>query len=169
MGLFGKFMDSMRIETVDDDEYYDDEEDVEEAPRSGIFGKNKSKTDEYDYDDTEPEKKRLFGSKNQQVTPVRRQMEVAMFKPTSMEDGMNIADALLSGKAVVLNMEGIQTELAQKILDFTSGSVYTMNGKLQGISSYIFIATPNQVELSGDFKEMLDAGQIDITGGFMRF
>ena len=64
----------------------------------------------------------------------------------------------LAGKAVVLNMEGIHTEIAQRIIDFTSGATYSMNGNLQKISNYIFIATPDSVELSGDFQDILAAG-----------
>ena len=43
---------------------------------------------------------------------MRRSMEVTMIKPTSMEDSRDICDFLLAGKAVVLNMEGIHTEVA---------------------------------------------------------
>ena len=85
-------------------------------------------------------------------------MEVTMIKPTSMDDSRDICDYLLSGKAVVLNMEGIHIETAQRIIDFTSGATYSMNGNLQKISNYIFIATPDSVELSGDFQDILSAG-----------
>ena len=85
-------------------------------------------------------------------------MEVTMIKPTSMDDSRDICDHLLSGKAVLLNMEGIHMETAQRIIDFTSGATYSMNGNLQKISNYIFIATPDSVELSGDFQDILSAG-----------
>ena len=85
-------------------------------------------------------------------------MEVSLIKPTSLDDAKEICDYLLAGKAVVLNMEGIHTETAQRIIDFTSGSTYSMNGNLQKISNYIFIATPDSVELSGDFQDILSAG-----------
>ena len=87
-----------------------------------------------------------------------------MVRPTSIEDAREICDYLLAGKAVVLNMEGIHTEIAQRIIDFTSGSTYSMNGNLQKISSYIFIATPESVELSGDFQEMIGNGTLDVSG-----
>ena len=67
---------------------------------------------------------------------------VSTIKPTSLEDAREICDYLLAGKAVVLNMEGIHTETAQRIIDFTSGATYSMDGNLQKISNYIFIATP---------------------------
>lgn len=84
-------------------------------------------------------------------------MEVTMIKPTSMDDSRDICDYLLAGKAVVLNMED-HMETAQRIIDFTSGATYSMNGNLQKISNYIFIATPDSVELSGDFQDILSAG-----------
>lgn len=94
-------------------------------------------------------------------------MEVTMIKPTSMDDSREICDYLLNGKAVVLNMEGLHMEIAQRIIDFTSGAAYSMDGNLQKISNYIFIATPENVELSGDFQNML-AGNTDINNINMR-
>lgn len=87
-----------------------------------------------------------------------------MIKPTSIEDARDICDFLLDGKAVVLNMEGIHMEVAQRIIDFTSGATYSMNGNLQKISSYIFIATPESVELSGDFQDLLGNANLDVSG-----
>ena len=52
-------------------------------------------------------------------------------------------------------MEGIHMEVAQRIIDFVSGAAYSMDGNLQRISNYIFIVTPNSVELSGDFQDIL--------------
>ena len=94
-------------------------------------------------------------------------MEVCVIKPASMEDTREIADTLLAGCTVVLNLEGIDVDIAQRIIDFTSGATYSMNGNLQKISSYIFIATPDSVELSGDFQDILAAGGamgMDVSG-----
>ena len=84
-----------------------------------------------------------------------------MVKPTSIEDAREICDYLLAGKAVVLNMEGIHTEIAQRIIDFTSGSCFAIQGNLQKISHYIFIITPASVDISGDFQDIL-AGSFDV-------
>ena len=80
-----------------------------------------------------------------------------MVKPTSIEDAREICDYLLAGKAVVLNMEGIHTEIAQRIIDFTSGSCFAISGNLQKISNYIFIITPASVDISGDFLSLMDS------------
>ncbi len=172
MGVFGKLMDSMRIDQDYDDDEYMEQEAYDDAPRGGIFKRARQQDDYDDYEDEESPKKGFFGTRNtgnSNVTPVRRQMEVCMVKPASIDESRMIVDCLLSGKAVVLNMEGMATEIAQRILDFTSGATYSMNGKLQRISTYIFIATPSQVELSGDFQDMLNSGQLDMSGINMRF
>ncbi len=163
MSFLGKFMDSMRLSDSEDDDYFldDDYEEDERPPRKGLFGKR----DEEYYDDDEeepqePARPRFLGrsSSNNKVVPMKRNMEVSMIKPTSIEDAKEICDYLLAGKAVVLNMEGLHTEIAQRIIDFSSGATYSMDGNLQKISNYIFIATPNSVELSGDFQDMLGGG-----------
>ena len=49
---------------------------------------------------------------------------------------------------------GIDVELAQRIIDFTSGSCFAISGNLQKISHYIFIITPASVDISGDFQDI---------------
>ena len=75
-------------------------------------------------------------------------MEVCVIKPTKVEDFREIADTLLSSCTVVLNLEGLDVELAQRIIDFSSGSCYAINGHLQKVSNYIFIITPSSVDIS---------------------
>ena len=157
MSLLGKLMDTMRLSSEDDeDDYYLDDDFEDEAPKKGLFSKRNNTEPE---DEPEgQEKPKFLGRSNPKVVPMRRSMEVTMIKTTSMDDSRDICDYLLSGKAVVLNMEGSHMETAQRIIDFTSGATYSMNGNLQKISNYIFIATPDSVELSGDFQDILSAG-----------
>lgn len=163
MSLLSKLMDSMRLSEGDDDDYFlDDEEYEDDRPsKKGLFSK---KNDEY-YDDEDDvdTKPRFLSRPSSKVVPLKRTMEVSMVKPTSIEDSREISDYLLAGKAVVLNMEGLHTEVAQRIIDFTSGATYSMNGNLQKISNYIFIATPESVELSGDFQDLLNSS-MDVSG-----
>ena len=162
-------MDTMRLDNDDDDDYFldDDYEEDEKPAKKSIFNK-KPVVDDLDDDFEEEPKPRFLPTRannaNSKVVSMRRGMEVSLIKPTSLEDAKEICDYLLAGKAVVLNMEGINTETAQRIIDFTSGATYSMNGNLQKISSYIFIATPQTVELSGDFQDLLSGGGMNISG-----
>ena len=133
MSLLNKLMELTRLTEEDDDDYfYDDEEEFDDdrPPRRTAFSRDK------DDEEEEAPKPRFMGSarssSGNKVVPMRsRGMEVTMVRPTSMEDSKEICDYLLSGKAVLLNMEGIHTEIAQRIIDFTSGSTYSMRGNLK--------------------------------------
>lgn len=162
MSLLSKLMDTMRL-SGEDDEYFGPEEDYEtdKSSRKSLFPVRDEADDDYDIDE---EQKPRFFSRSSKVVSMKKGMEVSLIKPTSIEDAREICDYLLAGKAVVLNMEGIHTEIAQRIIDFTSGATYSMNGNLQKISSYIFIATPESVELSGDFQDLLNNGTLDVSG-----
>lgn len=170
-------MDKLRLRGDDyflDDDNYDDQDD-EEPSRKGLFGK-RGRDDGY-YDDDEPDEEpqragflgRSSNNHSNKVVPMKKNMEVAMLIPTSFGDSQEICDYLLAGKTVVLNMEGLHTEIAQRIIDFASGAVYSISGNLQKISNYIFIVTPETVDLSGDFQDILgnagaNSGPLDMTG-----
>ena len=84
-------------------------------------------------------------------------MQVCVIKPTSVEDAREITETLLENRTVVLNVEGLDVEIAQRIIDFTSGSCFAISGNLQKISNYIFIITPASVDISGDFLSLMDS------------
>ena len=88
-------------------------------------------------------------------------MEVCVIKPTTVEDAREITETLLCNRTVVLNLEGLDVDIAQRIIDFSSGSCFAINGNLQKISNYIFIITPKSVDISGDFQEVL-SGAFDV-------
>ena len=170
MSFLTKLMETMRLDNEEDDDYFldDDYQDEEKPAKKSIFNK-KPVTEDLNDDFEEDPKPRFLPTRannNNKVVAMRRGsgMEVSLVKPTSLEDAKEICDYLLAGKAVVLNMEGINTETAQRIIDFTSGATYSMNGNLQKISSYIFIATPQTVELSGDFQDLFTGGGMNISG-----
>lgn len=110
--------------------------------------------------------KPVVSSKVSPMRPSNRKMnqsgmEVCVIKPHSMEDAREITETLLSDCTVLLNMEGLDLDIAQRIIDFSSGSCYSIGGNLQKISNYIFIVTPANVDISGDFQEILN-GAFDV-------
>ena len=79
-----------------------------------------------------------------------------MIKPTNVDDSREITETLLSGRTVILNLEGLDLEAAQRIIDFTSGATFAIDGNLQKISNYIFLITPTTVDISGDLQDLLN-------------
>lgn len=165
MSVMDKLLNAMRLNPNDedyyeDDDYLDDEEEIEEpAPRKKMSKKIKEE-EEY-YEERTPKK-----SLQPKITPMRQPvakkvsasangMEVCVIKPSSVEEAREITETLLSNRTVVLNLEGLDVDVAQRIIDFTSGSCFAVSGNLQKISHYIFIVTPASVDISGDFLDIL--------------
>jgi len=97
-------------------------------------------------------------SATSKVVPIRtttKGLEVCIMKPTSFEDSQEICDMLLTGRATVINLEGFDDKLAQRTMDFISGAVYAINGKLHRISNAIFIVSPDTVDISGDYLDLI--------------
>ena len=86
-------------------------------------------------------------------------MEVCIVKPTSVNDARDVTDLILQGSTVVLNLEGLDVDIAQRIIDFTSGSCYAVQGNVMKISHYIFVITPSTVDISGDISLPTGADQ----------
>ncbi len=95
-------------------------------------------------------------------------MGIKVMKPTSFEDSQDICDVLLAGKATIINLEGFNVDLAQRVMDFVSGAVYAANGKLHQISNYIFIISPENVDISGDYFDMLKQNGFEVPTLFGR-
>ena len=168
MGVVDKFLDIMKLNDDDyDDEYYDDEEYLddgyEEKPqRRSLFGKKNTKEDNFDDFNMEEEDRSFQPAAGNKVTPMRQpaarrggNMEVCVVKPTSVDDSREITETLLSGRTVILNLEGMDLEVAQRIIDFVSGAAFAISGNLQKISNYIFLVTPTNVDISGDLQDLL--------------
>ena len=79
--------------------------------------------------------------------------EVFVIKPQAFDDAQTVVDFMKKGKVIVINMEGLQLEPAQRIIDFIGGACYGITGELRAISDNIFIAVPSNIEVSGDLRE----------------
>lgn len=84
-------------------------------------------------------------------------MEVAIMKPVNIETSSSVVDALLDGKAAVVNLETLDETTAQKIIDFLSGACYAIDGKLKNVSSRIFLLAPKNVDISGDISSTVSS------------
>ena len=82
--------------------------------------------------------------------------EVCVMKPKRFDEATEIVDALLDNCTVILNLEGLDMELAQHIIDFTSGASYSLDGSIRRVSAYIFILTPEGVDITGDSQDFLN-------------
>lgn len=151
MSFISKFTNVFR---ESDDDEFDDYDDYEDDFNDSDEGASKRRFFAAKSEDTEADERPQFRKKNVVSYRGKAKGEVVVIRPNSMEDANQITDTLQEGKAVVLNLEGIHVELAQRIIDYSAGSCYAISGSLQKITSYIFLITPPGVDISGDIQEL---------------
>lgn len=99
------------------------------------------------------------GNKKQQGKIVNihssTQFKIVVMQPESFEDAQDICDHLKNKKPIIVNFEDVEKEAAQRIIDFLSGSVYSLDGDIQKVSNNIFLIAPHNVDIMGDFKDEL--------------
>ncbi len=80
-------------------------------------------------------------------------IRVVVTQPQNVNDAREMCDHLRANKPIIINLEDLEKETAQRIVDFMSGCVYAMDGDFQKVSSYIFLATPHGIDITGDIKD----------------
>ena len=147
MGVLDRFLNAMKLnddDGFDDDDFLDDEIDEdyeEERPAKRRIFKKLEEEDDYEDDYDIPQRKvksqpkpkarqtkqpTAPASSSSKISPMRPRksggMEVCVIKPHTMEDAREITETLLANCTVVLNMEGLEVDIAQRIIDFASVS-----------------------------------------------
>jgi cell division inhibitor SepF len=74
--------------------------------------------------------------------------EVALFAPRAFADVTDIADALRSRRVAIVNLQGVDRALLQRIVDFTSGVAYTLDGKIQKLADAMYLIVPPGVAVN---------------------
>ena len=88
--------------------------------------------------------------------PVSGGMKMIVYHPVSYEDTQIIIDNLKSRKPVIVNMEELDMDCAQRILDFLSGAIYALNGTMCKVSRGIFVVAPNNYDVVGNEDDYAD-------------
>lgn len=134
-----KFLEYIGIEENDmEDEYYAEEE-YEEAPHADNVVKMGSRSN-----------RQSAPSGNVVSLPSAAQLKMIVYHPISYEDTQNIIDNLKSRKPVIVNMEELELDCAQRILDFMAGAIYALNGTIYKISRGIFVVAPTNYDVIGN-------------------
>ena len=71
-------------------------------------------------------------------------------KPLSAKDGLIIADYLIHGYTVVMNIEDMERVMVVRLIDFLQGAIHVLGGDLRRVSSSTFVLSPRQGEISED-------------------
>jgi cell division inhibitor SepF len=74
-----------------------------------------------------------------------RPMEIVVLEPRSFDEARAGADHLKSRRPVIVNLKDADRDLAKRIVDFTCGVTYAVDGQMQRIGDEIFLFTPTSV------------------------
>jgi cell division inhibitor SepF len=82
-------------------------------------------------------------------------VQVHLVVPKSFNDAQQIADQFKDDVPVILNLQGTDTDLSKRLIDFASGLTYALDGGMQRIADKVFLLTPRNVEVSAEERARL--------------
>jgi len=86
-------------------------------------------------------------------------VRVHLVVPHTFQDAQQIADRFKDGIPVILNLQATDQELSKRLIDFTSGLTYALDGGMQRVADKVFLLTPRNVEVSAEERaRLLESG-----------
>ena len=86
-------------------------------------------------------------------------VRVHLVIPKSFNDAQQVADKFKDEIPVVLNLQGTDTDLSKRLIDFASGLTYALDGGMQRVADKVFMLTPRNVEISAEERaELIQKG-----------
>ena len=82
-------------------------------------------------------------------------VRVHFVAPKSFNDVQDVADKFKDSIPVILNLQGTDTDLSKRLIDFSSGLTYALEGGMQRIADKVFLLTPHNVEVSAEERARL--------------
>ena len=85
----------------------------------------------------------------------RESSRVHLVIPKSFNDAQDVADKFKDPIPVIINLQGSETDLSKRLIDFASGLTYALDGGMQRIADKVFLLTPRNVEVSAEERARL--------------
>src|SRR5437763_13879975 len=85
----------------------------------------------------------------------RGDIRVHYVEPKNFNDVQDVADKFKESIPVILNLQGTDTDLSKRLIDFSSGLTYALDGGMQRIADKTFLLTPRNVEFSAEERARL--------------
>ena len=109
------------------------------------------------YEEVTPMNTERYEEPKKPVTPIvantsesDSNIELKVVRPTSFEEVSDIADYLIDGCTVVLNLELLDNVQTVRMLDFLNGVTYSTDGEIKNVAKNTYIITPHNVDVSED-------------------
>ena len=100
------------------------------------------------------------GGRPAPVTPLRRAAaprpapagmnEILTVHPRHYKDAQTIAESFREGVPVIINLSQMSDADARRLIDFASGLSLGLYGRIERVTSKVFLLSPENVAVSGD-------------------
>lgn len=185
----GHVQDPDGADYYDDEEIYEDEADYEErpslvddgrsfsrswlrsandydyAPRTERGRRRSERSDRYDRADRTDRTDRYEQDLSAKIYPFPNNdaqtiMNIRLINPSSIDECSEIVDLLRDGHSVIVNLESVKHDVAQRIVDFLAGTVHAFSGGIEIIAHKTFLCVPKGVDVSGKVNEEIKTSSI---------
>ncbi len=79
-------------------------------------------------------------------------------EPKRFNEAREVADRFKEGTAVIMNLQSTEDTIARRLVDFASGLVYGLDGKIEMVANRVYLLTPANVEVSAEDRERIAGG-----------
>ncbi|GBC87685.1 Cell division protein SepF [bacterium HR12] len=76
-------------------------------------------------------------------------------EPKRFNEAREIADRFKDGVPVIMNLQGTDDTIARRLVDFASGLVYGLDGKIEMVANRVYLLTPANIEVSAEDRERI--------------
>jgi cell division inhibitor SepF len=91
-------------------------------------------------------------------TPVVATGAIHKSEPKRFNEAREVADRFKEGTAVIMNLQSTEDSIARRLVDFASGLVYGLDGKIELVANRVYLLTPANVEVSAEDRERIAGG-----------
>lgn len=148
-----KYTQSYSEDEYDEEEGYEEDLYEEEAPAPRRGRRNAEAGKDFEPGTPAAPAKAEAGSFSGKVLSMNaNKPSVVLFRPTGFNDASQAADDLRDKKAIIVNMENVDRNVARRVVDFLSGCAYALDGKVKKIAQATYLFCPNSMEVAGDLE-----------------
>ena len=172
--MFEKLKDFVGIndnyDEYDDDDTNNDVKEVDTTKSdysrdssSDVYSSYSNSSNTNDYSSTSTRRTRggdnIVSMSDTSYTPSASRLKISIQEPVTYdEDAPKVIDDILNKKVVVLNLEMIEVDKKRQILDFVSGAVYALDGKIEKVSKGIFVICPKGIDIDNAVTSSISNG-----------
>lgn len=131
MGVVDKIKEFVAPIDDDGEDILEVEEEMDEAPRARY------------------ERAKL---KNMNINTMNSKTKMVLFEPRSFSEADEVGKRLKEGRAVVVNLHKLDREFAQRTIDFLTGVVFALDGKIQKIGTNVILCSPEGIGVQGQIN-----------------